>query len=141
MTARDEVTPIIPSLSYADAQAAIEWLERALGFRRRLVVPGPDGTVRHSELSFGRAVVMVSSSRPAEGRCSPRELGGLTQTVSLHVPDPDAAHERAVATGAEVVDELTDSELGWRGFQVRDPEGHLWFLSDYVPGAHWRDDG
>ena len=45
-----ESTPstLYPSFHYDNAPAAIEWLCRAFGFRRRLVVPGPDGTVRHS---------------------------------------------------------------------------------------------
>ena len=47
MTANDNpiTATFIPSLSYDDPMAAIEWLERAFGFTRRLVVPGPDGTV------------------------------------------------------------------------------------------------
>ena len=70
MTANDNpiTATFIPSLSYDDPMAAIEWLERAFGFTRRLVVPGPDGTVLHSELSFGNGVVMIGSPKPDEKR-------------------------------------------------------------------------
>ena len=60
---------IYPSLSYDDAPAAIEWLCRAFGFQKRLVVPGPGGTVLHSELSYGSdVVIMVGSSKPRRRR-------------------------------------------------------------------------
>ena len=57
-----------PGLSFDDAPAAIDWLCRVFGFTKRLVVPGPDGTVVHSELSLGPGVIMVSSPRPEQGR-------------------------------------------------------------------------
>src|SRR6185436_18535689 len=50
---------IYPALSYDDAPAAIEWLCRAFGFTKRLVVQNPDGTVAHAELSLGPGVIMV----------------------------------------------------------------------------------
>ena len=40
---------IYPSLYYDDAPAAIEWLCRVFGFKKRLVVPDSSGGVRHSD--------------------------------------------------------------------------------------------
>ncbi|MBC8329650.1 MAG: VOC family protein [Planctomycetes bacterium] len=130
-------TGIYPSLSYDDAPAAIEWLCRVFGFTQRLIVPGPDGTILHSELSYGPGVVMVSSARPDQGRLSPQALGGTTQALSVQVADPDAHHDHAVASGAEVVQELNDEDHGSRGYMVRDPEGHLWYFATYRPGGYW----
>ncbi len=131
--------PLCPSLSYEDAPAAIEWLERVFGFRRRLVVPMPDGSegVMHSELSLGAAVVMVSSERPQERRCSPRKLDGLHQVLSVYVADPDAHHAQAVAEGAEITSELKTEGYGGRGYMTRDLEGHSWYFGDYRPGKWW----
>ena len=42
---------IYPCLRYKDAHAAIAWLEKAFGFKRRVVYDGPDGTVAHAEMS------------------------------------------------------------------------------------------
>lgn len=125
------------SISYDDAHAAIAWLERAFGFTRRLVVPGPDGTVAHSELSYGSGVVMVSSSKPDKGRVSPRRLGAVAHALCVRVDDPDALYLRAQAAGAEVTEELRDEDYGSRGFMVRDLEGHPWYFGTYRPGAHW----
>jgi len=51
-----------PSVVYDDAPAAIDWLCRAFGFERHLVVPGPNNTVAHAELSIGPAMIMLGSS-------------------------------------------------------------------------------
>ncbi len=128
---------LYPTLSYDDAQAAIEWLCRAFGFRRRLVVPSPDGGVRHSELSLGPGVIMVSSSRPEEGRVSPRNTSGFGSGICVRVDDPDAHYARAKAAGATIIRELRDEEYGARGYMAKDPEGHQWYFGNYLPGAHW----
>lgn len=128
---------IYPAISYDDAPAAIEWLCRAFGFEQRLVVTGPDGTVVHSELSFGPGVIMVSTSKPDAGRVSPRRLTAQRGALCVHVDDPDAHYARAKAEGAKVLQELKDEEYGARGYMVEDPEGHQWYFGDYRPGAYW----
>jgi uncharacterized glyoxalase superfamily protein PhnB len=128
---------IYPSLTYDDAAAAIEWLCRAFGFRKRLVVPGEAGTVVHSELSLGPGVIMVSSPKPETGRVGPRDLPGVHQTVCVHVEDPDAHFAQARAAGAEIVQDLRDEEYGSRGYMARDIEGNLWYFGTYRPGTYW----
>ena len=45
----------------------------------------------------------------------------------------DAHHDRAAATGAEVVQELVDQPYGSREYAVRDPEGNIWSIGSYRP--------
>jgi uncharacterized glyoxalase superfamily protein PhnB len=134
-----EVTPsnIYPSLTYDDAPAAIAWLCRAYGFRERLVVPGPGGTVMHSELSLGPGVIMVSSARPEQGRLGPRSLKGASQALCVRIDDPDAHCARARAAGAVILQEPKDEDYGSRGYSARDPEGAVWYFGTYRPGAWW----
>jgi uncharacterized glyoxalase superfamily protein PhnB len=128
---------IYPSLFYDDAAAAIEWLCRAFGFTKRLVVPGQDGKVLHSELSLGPGVIMVGSARPERGLASPRSLSASNQALCIQTDDPDAHYARAKAAGAVIVQELKDEEYGSRGYMAKDPEGHQWYFGTYRPGAHW----
>ena len=46
---------IIPTMRYLDAPGALEWLCRAFGFEKHLVVPGDDGTIIHAQLTFRNA--------------------------------------------------------------------------------------
>ena len=130
---------IYPSLSYDDAASMIDWLCGAFGFTKRLVVPGPDGTIAHSELSLGPGVIMVSSAKLDAGRVSPRSLPAVNQAVCIRIDDPDAHFVQAKAAGAAVLQELKDEEYGSRGYMAKDPEGHIWYFGTYRPGAHWVD--
>ena len=56
---------IYASMRYRDAPAAIDWLERAFGFKRQVVHNGPDGTVAHAELRYGDGLVMLGHHRHA----------------------------------------------------------------------------
>lgn len=132
-----EQSDVFPSLVYDDAPAAIEWLCRAFGFVKRFAMPGEGGRIEHSELSFGSVVLMVSSPKLDWGWVSPRTAGGLPQSLSLYVADPDPHYARAMAEGATLVRELCDEEYGGRGYLVKDPEGHYWYFGSYRPGAYW----
>jgi uncharacterized glyoxalase superfamily protein PhnB len=134
---------LIPSLRYADAQAAIGWLERAFGFVRRAVYEGPNGTVEHAELSFGSGMIMLgSATNPgpnARFYAVPKEIGGrVTSPLYLVVPDCDPVWESAKAAKAEIVMELRTMDYGGRSFTVRDPEGFLWSVGEYDP---WKQHG
>jgi uncharacterized glyoxalase superfamily protein PhnB len=126
---------LMPTLRYADAKAAIDWLERAFGFERHAVYENDEGRVEHAELRFGsNGMVMLGSVRetPFPVR-TPAEAGGVTSMVYLIVDDADVAHDRAVAAGAEIIRGLTDQDYGSREFSVRDPEGYVWNFGTYRP--------
>jgi len=125
------------SLTYNDAPEAIEWLCRAFGFTKRLVVPGPEDSVMHSELTYGTGVIMVSSARLGQGRRSPLALSGVNVALSLFVADPDAHYATAKKAGAKIISELKDEEYGSRGYMAKDLEDHHWCFATYRPGLWW----
>ena len=59
---------VIPGLSYEDAPAAIDWLERAFGFERHAVHEGEGGKIVHAELRVGSGMVMLGSEREGAAR-------------------------------------------------------------------------
>jgi uncharacterized glyoxalase superfamily protein PhnB len=134
--------PIIPSLRYDDAPAAIDWLCDAFGFERHLVVPGDEGRIAHAQLTFGGGMIMLGSAQDDEfGKLqkTPLAVGGVeTQSPYVIVPDADAHYERARSKGAEIVYEIADQDYGGRGYSCRDPEGHLWHFGTYDP---WAEEG
>src|SRR5215813_4205866 len=100
---------IVPTLRYRDAATAIDWLCRAFGFERHLVVPGEGGTIAHAQLAFGHGMIMLGSSGAHGGGfdalvTAPAEVGGVgTQSHYVIVDDADAHLARARAAGAEIV--------------------------------------
>jgi uncharacterized glyoxalase superfamily protein PhnB len=127
----DERPNIFPALRYKDAPAAIEWLERALGFERQFVVPMPGGAVAHAQLNLGPGVVMLGSLR--DDPASP--LGAWQQSIYVYVEDVDAHYVRAKAAGATIVRELQDTPHQSREYSLRDPEGYLWSFGTYRPAT------
>jgi uncharacterized glyoxalase superfamily protein PhnB len=125
---------IYPCLRYDDAQAAIDWLGKAFGCERLMVVPGPDGSVAHAELRLapGAVVMLGSAGNEAFGK-SPRALGGISQTVYVALQDVDAHCGRAKAAGADVFRGPEDTPYGSREYSCRDPEGHIWSFGTYEP--------
>ena len=127
-------TRMFPFLRYEDAPAAFEWLARAFGFEKQMVVPGPKGTIAHAQLRYGGGLVMIGTAQDdGMGLKSPGEVGGATQGIYVHVDDIDAHHDRAKAEGAEIVMELEDTPYGSREYLARDLEGHLWSFGTYAP--------
>jgi uncharacterized glyoxalase superfamily protein PhnB len=128
---------VIPCLRYRDAPAAIEWLCRAFGFEKQLIVPGKDGTIAHAQLSFGNGMIMLGSVVESEfGRLmkQPDEIGGAeTQTAYVIVSDADMLYVRAKAAGAKIVIDIKDEDYGGRSSTCRDPEGHVWNIGTYDP--------
>lgn len=129
------------SVFYDDAAAAIDFVERAFGFSTRLRVEGPDGSIEHSELTYGEAVVMIGSAGRLPWAVSPRSCGGQnTQALFLYVDDVDAHCARARAAGARIDSEPEDKDYGedyWadRGYLCTDPEGHRWWFAQRLRSA------
>ena len=126
-----EAPTLYPTLRYTDAPAAIEFMEKAFGFRRMHVYENPDGTVAHAELAFGPCILMLGSDRddPLRGRKAGQGW------IYVAVEDADAACERARAGGADIVNEPYDTEYGSRDFTARDPEGNVWSFGTYRPAV------
>ena len=129
---------IVPSLRYRDAPAAIDFLCEAFGFARHLVVPGPEGTIRHAQLTLGDGMIMLGSAQNRDfGPLvkTPREVGANTQSAYVIVPEIDDHYERAKAAGAEIVMDIEDMDYGGRLYSAIDPEGNLWHFGSYDPWA------
>jgi uncharacterized glyoxalase superfamily protein PhnB len=137
--AQKNAATVIPTLRYRDAAAAIEWLCRAFGFEKHLVVPGEGNTIAHAQLTFGNGMIMLGTAGDDEfGKLqkTPEQVGGVgTQSPYIIVPDADAHHARTVAARAKIVYPLRDEDYGGRGYSCLDPEGHLWNFGTYDPWA------
>jgi uncharacterized glyoxalase superfamily protein PhnB len=126
---------VTPGLYYDDPRAALEWLEKAFGFRTRLAVTDGDGKVIHAETTCGEGVMQVSPT--GDVRRSPRTLGASTQGVCVYVADVDALYRRALAAGARIWIDISDRPYGDRGFGVFDCEDHTWWFAQRVDQARW----
>jgi len=121
---------IVPQLPYLNLHAALEFLQRAFGFREipatRIVTP--DGVFVHAMVEFGGGVIGIGE-QGGHGAVSPQTGGSESQYISVYVDDVEAHHERAVAAGARIANGLRDyfwGAEGHRTYEALDPEGHRW---------------
>jgi uncharacterized glyoxalase superfamily protein PhnB len=117
------------TLRARDAAGLIDYLTGTLGFVE--TVRHRDGDrVAHAELRWPEGGgVMLGDHRP-DGTWS-REPGTAgTYVVTTRIED---VYDRARTRGADLVQELQDTDYGSSEFAVRDPEGNLWSFGTY-PG-------
>jgi uncharacterized glyoxalase superfamily protein PhnB len=128
---------IIPALRYRNASAAIDWLCKAFGFEKKMIVPAEGGGVAHAELVFGNGMIMLGDAETEYGRMvRPPELPQLlnTQGIYVLVEDVDKHYTRAKAAGAGIVLDIDTKDYG-RDYTCRDLEGHIWTFGTYDPWA------
>ncbi|MET3931060.1 putative glyoxalase superfamily protein PhnB [Lysobacter sp. OAE881] len=134
---------VVPTLSYRDAPAMIDWLVRAFGFTKQAVYAEGD-VVLHAQLTYRDTGMIMLGSANKDGdwaklMAQPDEIGGRsTHGVCVIVDDADAHYARAKAAGAAIVIDIADQHYGGRGYAARDPEGYVWWFGTYDP---WNESG
>ena len=130
---------MIPTIRYADAPAAIDFLTRAFGFEATLVVQEGD-VVYHAQLVLGSGMVMLGSGTDdQEGFGSfvttqgPEVKAGAS--VYVVVDDVEGHAARAEAEGAEILMPPEAQEYGGSVYTCRDPQGGVWSFGSYDPWA------
>lgn len=128
----------IPAMNYKDANAALDFLTKAFGFKEHSVYRDENKSVGHAELSLGNAMIMIGPQRPesefSKITGTPSQANGLnTQTAYIIIDEVDDHYKNAKANGAEIVVDIKDEEYGGRGYSCKDPEGFIWSFGSYNP--------
>ena len=136
MTVNTDLVAVAPTvtvaLSCGDARGMIQWLTDVLEFRVGALHDDPGGGVGHAVLSWRTGNIFVSTRHGIWGTTGPT-------TICLAADDPaevDRLYDKARAAGAEIVEELNDTDYGSHEFGVRDQvEGNFWVIGTYRPQA------
>jgi len=118
----NDYTDLSPYLLVKDAEATLRFCEAAFGATRLRVISDDGGGIMHAECKIGDTVLMMG------------EADGPPAMLHLYLPDPEAAFERAIAAGAQVIQPMMEKGDGDRRGGVRAPDGTQWFLSRQVAG-------
>ena len=123
---------LTPHLVCADAAAAIDFYEEALGAVELGRLPGPGGKLMHAALRIGDSTLFLADEAPQHGALGPKALRRSPVTIHLYVKNADAVLEVAVAAGADVTMPIQEMPWGDRYGQFRDPFGHAWSIATHV---------
>ena len=93
----------------------------------------------HSECLTGDALFSLTTADALQRQVAGGAVRGLV--LKAYVDDVDAHFARARAEGAAIVGEPEDGFWGGRIYRARDPEGHLWEISQRgrdLPAEAWQ---
>jgi len=126
----------LPHLVVSDGMAALEFYRDVFGGEFGHNMMSSDGEkLMHGELLLAGHQLFVSDwFAPSDGGSldSPDRLGGTCVRITLMVDDADAAFERAIARGSEVLMPVSDMFWGARYGKFRDPFGHEWGVNQQL---------
>jgi PhnB protein len=131
LRARTETSGLAPGmqsvntyLSVENVAASMDFLERAFGFSRGVVLTEPGGPARYAEMRHGNSVVMLIPKGDQTAAT------GGTAALYTYVEDVDRLAARAREAGGGV-NEAEDKPWGDRVATVTDPDGYRWMLATF----------
>ena len=107
---------VTPRLVACDASQLVAFLREAFG------ATGDYQTSRPTQVIIGDSIVMVSGAGPREPTSS---------FLYVYVEDADATYARAMACGAQSIEEPADMPYGDRRAMIADPCGNHWQIATY----------
>ena len=120
------MTAIAPMLSVRNGVRAIKFYKAAFGADELFRIDDESSGAVVARLSVGESEFWLADESPENANFSPESLGGGSVRMVMIVKDPDAAFERAVIAGANVVWPVSNQPYGWRVGRIVDPFGHHW---------------
>jgi PhnB protein len=126
LSAKDQNTAIAPMLSVRNGVRAIKFYKAAFGADELFRIDDESSGAVVARLSVGESEFWLADESPEHGNFSPESLGGGSVRMVMIVKDPDAAFERTVIAGANVVWPVSNQPYGWRVGRIVDPFGHHW---------------
>lgn len=113
-----------PYLIVSDAAATIRFLQQVFGAALLRSFPDDKGRLMHAEVRFDDTVVMIADSAPA--------WPPVPAHVHVYVPDVDATYAKAMAAGAQSVQEPAKKEDEDKRGGVKDSGGTTWWIATRV---------
>ncbi len=102
----------------------VDFVKQAFGAEERYLMKDENGAITHGEVWIGDSIIMISEASD--------RYPATPSMLHLYVEDCDETYRRALAAGAESVQEVADQFYGDRSGGVRDASGMIWWISTHV---------
>lgn len=116
----DTYNSVSPYLIVDGAAETIEFLKKTFGAEEIRRYPNADGTLLHAEVRIDDTVVMLSDG--------PGGSSAVPSHVHIYVKDVDATYKRALAAGAESIQEPVKKDDPDKRGGVKDAGGTSWWI-------------
>jgi Uncharacterized protein conserved in bacteria len=124
---------VIAALTVRNAEATIDFYQRAFGFQKKDAIPGKDGKIMHAEMTHLDGMVMLSPENPNFPCKAPVTTGAVPPfTIYVYCEDVDALSARARDAGAKVLGPAENMFWGDRICRIEDIDGYIWTFATKV---------
>jgi PhnB protein len=130
----DRMPWLCPYLIVKDADAALNFYQKAFNFEKIDAVPGEDGKTVHAEMRYKDQVIMLGKEDAYDKDAKSPASAGIASPVSLYVycANVDNLYKQAMDAGAKSKTPPDDRFWGDRMCAVTDPDGHSWCFATYI---------
>jgi len=121
-----------PYMVVQDVKRALDFYEKAFGFKTRVTMPDKEGNIMHAEMVYKDNVIMLGPESDDHKLKSVHSLKGSPVSFYLYVDNVDEFYQKAKEAGAEVNMEPQDQFWGDRICNFKCPEGYSWTFAQNV---------
>lgn len=111
---------VMPYLILKDASRFIEFTKNVFGATLKLKEMRDEHTIMHGEVVIGESCIMFADATD--------QFEPMTSGMFIYVENTDEVYNKAIASDASIVMELSDQEYG-RTCGVQDPCGNTWWIT------------
>lgn len=116
-----KIPAVMPYLVAQNAAKLVDFMKEAFGAQEMQRYSRPDGTIMHTALTIGDAMIELSDGS--------EQFPSRPVALHIYVPNTDATYERAVAAGAKTLHAPVDQFYGDREAGVEDMAGNKWYIA------------
>ena len=129
----DQYTTVTPWIISSSSARLIDFMTAAFGAQEvsNSRITNEAGVIIHVVVKIGDALVLLFDSR-----------AGWVPTpgfLNLYVEDIESAYQKALASGATSVTDITELWFGEKVCRILDPLGNLWWLNQRVEEVDFTD--
>jgi PhnB protein len=111
---------VMPYLIVKDAEKFIAFVKDVFDARETYKAMRDVNTIMHGEVMIKESTIMFADATA--------EYASQSAGLFVYVDDADVTYEKAIASGATIITELSDQPYGRSG-GVKDPFGNTWWIT------------
>lgn len=115
---------VSPCLLVEDIQAEVRFLSEVFGAQLHQQRISNEPSLWQVQVQLGDSILMIGRATAAAARD-----GG---TLYVWTEDVVGAYKRAMASGAVLISEPTETAEGVREAGFKDPQGHVWWIGERI---------
>jgi len=123
------VNSLTPDLMVEDLAETVAWYERVLDAEVVATLP-EEGDAWWAQVEIGDASLMFQERDSLTGKLPALEGESIGGSVALYIDvnDAETLQDDLGAAGVDIMEELHETDFGWKQFAVTDCNGYvLWF--------------